>query len=105
VAEFKAVYYAPDRTTADKSAEGIISKYASTHPAAVQCFSDDLDACLTHLKYPEGHRRYIRTTRMLERTFEEQKRRTKILPQHQNERGAIGLAFRVLHRPHSDGLV
>jgi transposase-like protein len=98
VAEFKAVYYAPDRTTADALAEGIIGKYASIYPAAVQCFSDDLDACLTHLKYPEGHRRYIRTTNMLERTFEEQKRRTKILPQHQNERGAIGLVFGVLHR-------
>jgi putative transposase len=98
LAEFKAVYYAPDRTTADALAEAIIAKYASVYPAAVQCFSDDLDACLTHLKYPEGHRRYIRTTNMLERTFEEQKRRTKILPQHQHERGAIGLVFGVLHR-------
>ncbi len=98
LAEFKAVYYAPDRTTANALAEGIIGKYATVYPAAVQCFSDDLDACLTHLKYPDGHRRYIRTTNMLERTFEEQKRRTKILPQHQHERGAIGLVFGVLHR-------
>jgi putative transposase len=98
LAEFKAVYYAPDRTTANTLAQGIIGKYASIYPAAVQCFSDDLEACLTHLKYPEGHRRYIRTTNMLERTFEEQKRRTKILPQHQHERGALGLVFGVLHR-------
>lgn len=96
--EFKGVYYAPERATADVLAEGLITKYASVYPAAVQCFSDDLEACLTHLKYPEGHRRYIRTTNMLERTFEEQKRRTKVLPQHQHERGAVGLVFGVLIR-------
>jgi transposase-like protein len=96
--EFKAVYYAANRPTANALAEQLVAKYASRYPAAVGCFSEDLDACLTHLKYPEGHRRYIRTTNMLERTFEEQKRRTKVLPQHQNERGAVGLVFAVLHR-------
>ena len=88
--EFKAVYYAPDRATADLLATVMIDKYAQIYPAAVKCFFDDLDACLSHLKYPEGHRRYIRTTNMLERTFEEQKRRTKVLPQHQHERGGSG---------------
>ena len=96
--EFKAVYYAPDRATADVLAEGLITRYASVYPAAVQCFSDDLDACLTHLKFPLGHRQYIRTTNMLERTFEEEKRRTKVMPQHQHERGAVGLVFAVLSR-------
>jgi putative transposase len=98
VAEFKAVYYANDRATADLLATQLIDKYAQVYPAAVQCFAEDLDACLTHLKYPEGHRRYIRTTNLLERTFEEEKRRTKVLPQHQHERGAIGLVFGVLYR-------
>jgi len=98
IEEFKTVYYAPDRVTANVLAEGLIKKYASVYPSAVQCFSEDLDACLSHLKYPEGHRRYIRTTNMLERTFEEQKRRTKVMPQHQHERGAVGLVFGVLLR-------
>jgi len=96
--EFKAVYYAPDRATADVLAEGLIRRYAASYPGAVQCFSDDLEASLTHLKYPSGHRQYIRTTNMLERTFEEEKRRTKVMPQHQHERGALGLVFGVLIR-------
>jgi transposase-like protein len=83
--EFKAVYYAADRTAADILAGQIIDKYTHIYPAAVQCFND-------------GHRRYIRTTNLLERTFEEQKRRTKVLPQHQHERGAVGLVFAVLWR-------
>jgi transposase-like protein len=83
--EFTAVYYATDRTTADVLAGQIIDKYSHIYPAAIQCFNEDLEACLAHLRYPEGHRRYIRTTNLLERTFEEQKRRTKVLPQHQHE--------------------
>lgn len=98
IEEVKAVYYAPDRATAEALAVQVTSKYAPLYPAAVQCFNDDLNACLTHLKYPLGHRRYIRTTNMLERTFEEEKRRTKVFPQHQNERGAVGLVFAVLYR-------
>jgi transposase-like protein len=98
LAEFKAVYYAADRAAADVLAEGLITRYAAVYPGAVQCFSEDLDSCLTHLKYPLGHRQYIRTTNMLERTFEEEKRRTKVMPQHQHERGAVGLVFGVLIR-------
>jgi transposase-like protein len=96
--EFKAVYYAADRSAAELLAAKIIEKYAQVYPGAMQCFSEDLEACLVHLKYPEGHRRYIRTTNLLERTFEEEKRRTKVLPQHQHERGAVGLVFGVLWR-------
>ncbi len=98
VAEIKAVYYAPDRHAADILMADLLEKYASVYPAAMQCVSDDLEACLVHLKYPAGHRRFIRTTNMLERTFEEEKRRTKVLPQHQHERGAVGLVFGVLMR-------
>jgi len=98
LAEVKAIYYAPDRTTADLLATTFIDKYAQRFPAAVKCFTDDLEACLVHLKYPEAHRRFIRSTNLLERAFEEEKRRTKILPQHQHERGALGLVFGVLHR-------
>ena len=96
--EFKAVYYAANRDAANVLAAQIIEKYAQVYPAAIQCFTDDLEASLVHLKYPEGHRRYIRTTNLLERTFEEEKRRTKVLPQHQHERGAVGLVFGVLYR-------
>ena len=96
--EFRNVYYASNREVADTLASELIEKYAQLYPAAVQCFVEDLGACLAHLRYPDGHRHFIRTTNLLERTFEEEKRRTKVLPQHQNERGAVGLVFAVLWR-------
>ncbi|MCL5033567.1 MAG: hypothetical protein M1395_00510 [Bacteroidetes bacterium] len=38
------------------------------------------------------------TTNLLERSFEEEKRRTKIIPQHVHEKGAVSLVFAVLWR-------
>jgi transposase-like protein len=98
LAEVKAVYYAPDRATADTLAAQFIEKRIREYPTAVQCFSDDLDACLTQLNYPMGHRKFIRTTNLLERAFVEEKRRTKVFPQHQDERSMLGLVFAVLYR-------
>ncbi|MBK9334187.1 MAG: transposase [Ignavibacteria bacterium] len=39
-----------------------------------------MDSYLNFMKFPVGHHRFIRTTNLLERTFEEQKRRTKTIP-------------------------
>lgn len=102
--EIKAVYYAADTQSAEVLAAHVIQKYAQKYPSAMQCFNDDLPSCITHLQYPLGHRRYIRTTNLLERSFEEQKRRTKVFPQHQHERGCVGLVFAVLKRA-ADGWI
>ena len=102
--KIKAVYYAADTHSAEVLASLLIEKYAQAYPSAIQCFNDDLPSCITHLKYPLGHRRYIRTTNLLERSFEEQKRRTKVFPQHQHERSCVGLVFAVLKRA-ADGWI
>lgn len=94
----KSIYYAPDRVTADTLSVRFVQDYSDRYPSMVKCFTDDLPACLTHLEYPEGHRRSIRTTNLIERAFVEEKRRTKIIPQHAHEKGAIGLVFSVLIR-------
>lgn len=96
--ELVAIYYAPDRPTADVLAHQFLARHAHAYPAMVACFMDDMEACLTHLKYPLGHRKYIRTTNLLERGFEEQKRRTKIIPTFPGERSVIKLVYAVLVR-------
>lgn len=98
LSQARAVYYAPDLETGRLLAERFIEDYTDAFPAAVKCFCDDLEAALAQLKYPLGHRKFIRTTNMLERAFVEEKRRTKIIPQHMNERGAIKLVYGVLIR-------
>lgn len=96
--ELKAVYYAPSYEEAKHLASLIIDHYSSIYPSMVKCFQDDLECCLTHLKFPEEHRRFIRTTNVLERAFEEEKRRTKVMPQHANEKSLTSLVFAVLWR-------
>src|SRR5438876_11327408 len=60
--------------------DDFVQTYERELPAVVQCFRDDFDACIAHLRFPLRHRRVIRTTNLLERLFLEERRRTKIIP-------------------------
>ena len=97
-ARLRDIYYASDLETAQGLAKRFITDFGQKHPSMVKCFNDDLQACLVHLKYPHGHRRSIRTTNLIERSFVEQKRRTKIIPNHVNEKGAMKLVYGTLIR-------
>jgi transposase-like protein len=93
----RGVYYAPDLEAGQLLAKRFVETY-SRFPALVKCFLEDVEACLVQLKYPQGHRKYIRTTNLIERSFEEVKRRTKVIPTHINEFGAMKLVFGALIR-------
>ena len=75
-----------------------IEKYKDKFPSLVRSFKEDLDALLNHLKLPFRHRRYVRTTNLVERSFEEERRRTKIIPCFLTEKSALKLVFSVLMR-------
>lgn len=48
------------------------------------------------LRFPESHRKRIRTTNLLERLFGEGQRRSKVTPRFMNERSGLSLMFPVL---------
>jgi transposase-like protein len=48
------------------------------YTAAARCLADDVDALVVHLRYPPRHRRRWRSTKLLERSLGEVKRRTKV---------------------------
>ena len=50
------------------------------------------------LRLPRNHQKHIRTTNLIERTFVEQRRRTKIIPQFLTEKSCLKLVFSVLYR-------
>ncbi len=79
--EFKArvtaCYQAPSRAIARQLAAGIRADYANVLPSALACFEDDFEACIAHLRLPVTHRRFARTTNLLERLFVEERRRLK----------------------------
>jgi len=64
----------------------------------MQCFAEDLEASLAHLRVPPAHRKFVRTTNLIERSFVEERRRTKVIPRFFEERGCLKLAYAALQR-------
>jgi len=79
-------------------AEEVIAKYRGIYPSAMACLGDDLEASLNHLKLPARLRSVARSTNLLERTFEEGRRRTKVIPRFFGEKPCLKLVFSVLLR-------
>ena len=75
-------------------AAGIRADYADVLPSAFTCFDDDFGACIAHLRLPVTHRRFDRTTNLLERLFVEERRRLKII----GEKPVLKLMFGALIR-------
>jgi transposase-like protein len=94
----RAAYQAPSPAMAKVLREDLVERYEKRYPTAVRCFEDDFDACIAHLKCPPDHRRVIRTTNLLERLFEEERRRTRAVSTFFGERPVLKLAFAALIR-------
>jgi len=56
----------------------------------------DLHELVEHLRFPSDHRKRIRSTNLLERTFVEVRRRTKIIGRFPGETSALSLIWAVL---------
>ena len=97
-ARVTACYQAPSRAIARQLASGIRADYADQLPSALACFEDDFEACIAHLRLPVTHRRFIRTTNLLERLFVEERRRLKIIPNGFGEKPVLKLMFGALIR-------
>jgi transposase-like protein len=89
---------APTPEVGRQAAEDVLARYTALYPAAMRSFNDDLPASLVHLELPLAHRRHVRTTNLIERSFEEERRRTKILPRFWSEHSGLKLIFAVLWR-------
>ena len=74
--ELKAIFYQPNREMADQAWAAFCEKYATLYPSAVECLQRDGQACLTFYDFPVAHWKTIRTTNVIERLFEEVKKRT-----------------------------
>jgi transposase-like protein len=93
-----AVRDAPTPEAGHQLAAETIAHFERDYPAAMKCFADDLEASLAHLRVPLVHRKFVRTTNLIERAFEEERRRTKVIPRFFDERSCLKLAFAALDR-------
>ncbi len=89
---------APTPEAGREAAAEMIARFEGQYPAAIKSFADDLEASRAHLRLPVAHRKYARTTNLIERSFVEERRRTKVIPHFFTERSCLKLAFAALDR-------
>jgi len=98
MAHLYAVRDAPTLDAARAAADRLINTFDRAFPAAVACFRDDLDALLAIHRVPVRHRIRVRTTNLAERSFVEERRRTKVIPRLMDEKAAMKLVFATMIR-------
>lgn len=76
--------------------QALAGEYRAAYPSAMDVIERDLPALVTHLRFPSEHRKRIRTTNLLERTFVEVRRRTKVIGRFPGETSALSLIWAVL---------
>ncbi len=89
---------APDYETGKRRAAELIDSHRRELPSAMACLEEDLEASLAHLKLPSLHQKMIRTTNLCERSFVEERRRTKVIPRFFDEKSCLKLVFATLWR-------
>ncbi len=95
--ELKAIFYQDNREKADQVAAAFIEKYHPIYPTAVECLNRDLDACLTFYRFPKAHWKTIRTTNIIERLFNEVKKRShKMAAAFRNEDSCLLMFYAVI---------
>ena len=93
---WKAFDEARSPAEVSRDLRGIIADYKAAYPSAMAVIERDLDALAVHLRFPSEHRKRIRTTNLLERTFVEVRRRTKVIGRFPGETSALSLIWAVL---------
>ncbi len=74
----------------------LVADYRTAYPSAMAVIERDLDVLVCHLRFPSQHRKRIRSTNLLERTFVEVRRRTKVIGRFPGETSALCLIWAVL---------
>jgi putative transposase len=83
---------------ARRRARRFIARWRPLYPSAVACVADNLEALVVHLLFPAEHRRRIRHSNLIERTFGETRRRVKVIGRLPGEQSCLSLVWAVLDR-------
>ena len=78
--------------------DGFRANWEKAYPSSVACLTEDFTSLSVHLCFPAEHWRRIRHTNLIERTFGESRRRTKVIGRLPGERSCVALVWAVLDR-------
>ena len=94
----RAIRDAPNLEAARAQVHRVRTRFARELPSAIACLENDLETLLAVHRLPVRHRLACRTTNLIERSFEEERRRSKVIPRFSDERSAMKLVFATLLR-------
>jgi putative transposase len=104
-ADFWAIFEVGDAEPGDQAvavarrqAAAFAATWKARYPSAVACVIDDLASLTVHLRFPAEHWHRIRHSNLIERTFGESRRRTKVIGRLPGEASCLGLVWAVLDR-------
>jgi len=92
------IFYAASLEEALEAARVFAETWQNVYPSAVETLGRDLSDCLTFFRFPPRHWKRLRTSNVLERSFREVKRRTRVAGRFPDERSALSLVWAVLAR-------
>jgi transposase-like protein len=94
--DIRDIFNAPDRTSAEERLKFYVAKYEKTAAKLSVWMEENLPEGLAVFALPEGHRKRMRTTNMLERVHKELNRRTRVAGLFPNEASLLRLVSAVL---------
>ena len=95
--ELKAIFYQDSRAEADQVLAAFVLKYEKIYSTAIECLQRDIECCLTFYDFPRAHWKTIRTTNVIERLFEEVKKRShKMHAAFRNEDSCLLMFYAVI---------
>src|SRR5215213_5830426 len=104
-ADFWAIFDVGDAEPGDQAvavarqqAAAFAAKWRSRSPSAVAGVTDDLASLTVYLRFPAEHWHRIGHSNLIERTFGETRRRTKVIGRLPGETSCLGLVWIVLDR-------
>ncbi len=95
-ADIRAIFNSPDREQAEILLTRAVKKYERSAPRLADWMEVNIPEGLTVLSFPVSHRRFIRTTNILERVNQEIKRRTRVVRIFPNEASCLRLVSALL---------
>jgi putative transposase len=94
--DIRDIFNAPDRQQAEQRLKLYVAKYEKAAAKLSVWMEENLPEGLTIFALPEGHRKRMRTTNMLERVHEEINRRTRVAGLFPNEASLLRLVSAIL---------
>ncbi|MFC2016693.1 transposase [Chloroflexota bacterium] len=87
------IFYAACLDDARDEAKQFLSRYSRELPTACETLARHLEECLTFYRFPKRYWEHIRTSNVIDRSFKEVKRRTRVVGCFPNETLALVMVF------------